>query len=606
MNTLAITMEIGTHPATALILGGLAAAVLRGRFASMALVLAPILGFWHIYTLELGSASNLALFGYDIIGVAVDQQAKLFGYLFHLAALVAGIYSFHLRDPWQISMALLYAATAVGVAFAGDMLSLFLWWEGLAITSVFQIWGRKTKEAEESGFRYLFFHVSSGLLLLAGILLRYHGEGASAFSLEPLTQALEAGDLGAWLILLAIGVKAAFPGLHVWLKDGYAEATPTGPVWLCAFTTKCAVCMLARLFPGAEILIAIGGVMAMFPIFYAVIENDLRRVLCYSKINQIGFMVVGIGIGTPLAIDGAIAHAYTHVLYKGLLFMSMGAVLYRTGEIRGSHLGGLYKSMPWTTCFCIVGAASISAFPLFSGFVSKSIIITETARNGHVFIWMCLLFASAGVFHHAGIKIPFFAFFAHDSGLRPKEAPINMLIAMGISSFMCIFLGCNPQWLYDMLPNGAAGYHPYDATHVITQLEILLFSALAFTLLNLWGKYPPELPSVNLDIDWVYRKAGRKFLFAMDVFWNGLNKWVHKIFMGGIVSRVNDFAKAGQVYVMTLVVGWLHYLGVNSTTTTGQARSKMDQRAKLGLHPIGLTAVFALLFVGAFLFLASF
>lgn len=606
MNTLAITMEIGTHPATALILGGLAAAVLRGRFASMALVLAPILGFWHIYTLELGSASNLALFGYDIIGVAVDQQAKLFGYLFHLAALVAGIYSFHLRDPWQISMALLYAATAVGVAFAGDMLSLFLWWEGLAITSVFQIWGRKTKQAEESGFRYLFFHVSSGLLLLAGILLRYHGEGASAFSLEPLTQALEAGDFGAWLILLAIGVKAAFPGLHVWLKDGYAEATPTGPVWLCAFTTKCAVCMLARLFPGAEILIAIGGVMAMFPIFYAVIENDLRRVLCYSKINQIGFMVVGIGIGTPLAIDGAIAHAYTHVLYKGLLFMSMGAVLYRTGEIRGSHLGGLYKSMPWTTGFCIVGAASISAFPLFSGFVSKSIIITETARNGHVFIWMCLLFASAGVFHHAGIKIPFFAFFAHDSGLRPKEAPINMLIAMGISSFMCIFLGCNPQWLYDMLPNGAAGYHPYDATHVITQLEILLFSALAFTLLNLWGKYPPELPSVNLDIDWVYRKAGRKFLFGMEVFWNGLNKWVHRIFMDGIVSRVNGFAKAGQVYVMTLVAEWLHYFGANSTTTAGQAKSKMDKRAKLGLHPIGLTAVFALLFVGAFLFLASF
>ena len=605
MSTLAATMEIGTHPATALIIGGLATAFLRGRFASMVLVIAPILGLWHVHTLEVGSASNLALFGYDIIGVAVDQQAKLFGYLFHLAALVAGIYSFHLRDPWQISMALLYAATAVGVAFAGDMLSLFLWWEGLAITSVFQIWGRKTKQAEESGFRYLFFHVSSGLLLLAGILFRYHGEGSSALSLEPLTKALEAGDLGAWLILLAIGVKAAFPGLHVWLKDGYAEATATGPVWLCAFTTKCAVCMLARLFPGAEILIAIGGVMAMFPIFYAVIENDLRRVLCYSKINQIGFMVVGIGIGTPLAIDGAIAHAYTHVLYKGLLFMSMGAVLYRTGEIRGSHLGGLYKTMPWTTGFCIVGAASISAFPLFSGFVSKSIIITETARNGHVFIWMCLLFASAGVFHHAGIKIPFFAFFAHDSGLRPKEAPINMLIAMGISSFMCIFLGCNPQWLYDMLPNGAAGYHPYDATHVITQLEILLFSALAFTLLNLRGKYPPELPSVNLDIDWVYRKAGRKFMVAMDVFWNGLNKLVHKVFMGGIVSQVNSFTKAGQVHVLTLSAEILHHLGLKSSPNVTLAKNKAKKRATLGLHPIGLTALFALLFVAAFLYIAS-
>ena len=605
MNILAASMDLGVHPATALILGALAAAVLRGRYASMALILAPILGLWQIHALELGSSSNLSLLGYDIIGVAVDQQAKLFGYLFHLAALVAGIYSFHIRDPWQISMALLYAATAVGVAFAGDMLSLFFWWEGLAITSVFQIWGRKTKEAEESGFRYLFFHVSSGLLLLAGILFRFHGEGPSAFSLEPLTQALEGGDLGAWLILLAIGVKAAFPGLHVWLKDGYAEATHTGPVWLCAFTTKCAVCMLVRLFPGAEILIAIGGVMAMFPIFYAVIENDLRRVLCYSKINQIGFMVVAIGIGTPLAIDGAIAHAYTHVLYKGLLFMSMGAVLFRTGEIRGSHLGGLYKSMPWTTGFCIVGAASISAFPLFSGFISKSIIIAETARSGNVFVWLCLLFASAGVFHHAGIKIPFFAFFAHDSGLRPKEAPINMLIAMGISSFMCIFLGCNPQWLYDMLPNGAAGYHPYDATHVITQLEILLFSALAFTILNLWGKYPPELPSVNLDADWIYRKAGRGFMLSMELFWNGLNRSVRKIFIGGIVDGVNRFAKAGQVHVMTIFAEKLYNLGLTSSASTGQEKSKMDKRAKLGLHPIGLTAVFALLFVGAFLLIAA-
>ena len=235
MSILATSMEIGVHPAFALILGGLLAAVLRGRFASMVLVIAPILGFWQVYVLEVGSLSTMTLFGYEILGVEVDKQAKVFGYLFHLAALVAGIYSFHLRDPWQISMALLYAASAVGVAFAGDMISLFLWWEGLAITSVFQIWGRKTKEAEESGFRYLFFHVSSGLLLLAGILFRYHGEGTSAFLLEPLTEALEAGDLGSWLILLAIGIKAAFPGLHTWLKDGYSEATPTGPVWLCAF-----------------------------------------------------------------------------------------------------------------------------------------------------------------------------------------------------------------------------------------------------------------------------------------------------------------------------------------------------------------------------------
>ena len=266
MDIASATYELGTHPATALLLGGLATVFLRGRYASAVLVLTPLFGLLQLYGMELGGVSTYHLFGYEIIAASVDQQAKVFGYLFHIAALVAGIYSFHVRDPWQVSMALFYAASAVGVAFAGDLLSLFLWWEGLAVTSVFQIWGRKTKRAEDSGFRYLFFHISSGLLLLFGILLRYHGEGVNALALNSLTDALESGDTGSQLILLAIGIKAAFPGLHVWLKDGYAEATHTGPVWLCAFTTKCAVCMLARLFPGAEILITVGAVLSLIHI----------------------------------------------------------------------------------------------------------------------------------------------------------------------------------------------------------------------------------------------------------------------------------------------------------------------------------------------------
>tara|TARA_B100001248_G_scaffold262551_1_gene259361 strand:- start:1012 stop:2832 length:1821 start_codon:yes stop_codon:yes gene_type:complete len=604
MSTLTATYELGTHPATALLLGGLATIFLRGRYASVVLVMAPLFGLFHLYGMGLGGVSSYNLFGYEIVAASVDQQAKVFGYLFHIAALVAGIYSFHVRDPWQVSMALFYAASAVGVAFAGDMLSLFLWWEGLAITSVFQIWGRKTKTAEDSGFRYLFFHISSGLLLLFGILLRYHGEGSSALALNSLTDALESGDLGAQLILLAIGIKAAFPGLHVWLKDGYAEATHTGPVWLCAFTTKCAVCMLVRLFPGAEILIPVGAVMAVFPIFYAVIENDLRRVLCYSKINQIGFMVVAIGIGSKLAIDGAIAHAFTHVIYKGLLFMSMGAVLFRTGEVRASHLGGLYKSMPFTTVFCIIGAASISAFPLFSGFISKSIIITEAARHGHTLVWICLLFASAGVFHKAGIKVPFFAFFAKDSGLRPKEAPPHMLIAMSVSAVLCVFLGCNPQWLYSLLPNGAMGYHPYDGTHVITQLEILLFSALTFTLLNLWGKYPKDMPSVNLDIDWLYRKVGRFFINFGSIFWNGLNTQAHSLLVAGFTEKVCVFAKGAQINCAVALAFALRGFGYS-----GSLGSKNDQimkrRMRLGIFPVGLTVLFVLFLILAFLFSSS-
>ena len=163
--------------------------------------------------------------------------------------------------------------------------------------------------------------------------------------------------------------------------------------------------------------------------------------------------------------------------------------------------------MPITTGLCMVGAASISAFPLFSGFVSKSMVMQAALEADYFGVWLILLFASAGVFHHAGIKIPFFAFFAHDSGIRCKEAPRNMLLAMGIAAGLCVFNGCFPNvWLYPLLP-GEVEYDPYTSTHVISQLQILLFSALAFAWLKLSGLYPPELRSVNLDTDWTYRRA---------------------------------------------------------------------------------------------------
>ena len=263
---------------------------------------------------------------------------------------------------------------------------------------------------------------------------------------------------------------------------------------------------LARAYPGTELLVYIGAAMTCFPIFFAVIENDLRRVLAYSLINQVGFMVVGIGIGTALALNGAVSHAFNDVIFKGLLFMSMGAVLHMTGRINGSDLGGLYKTMPKTTVLCIVGAASISAFPLFSGFVSKSMVMSAALENGFDWIWLMLLFASAGVFHHAGIKIPYFAFFAHDSGIRVTDPPNNMLLAMLIAAVLCIAIGVYPSALYSLLPYDT-GYNPYDATHVLAQTQLLFFSALAFVWLNLRGLYPPELRSTNLDFDWIYRRA---------------------------------------------------------------------------------------------------
>lgn len=487
------------HPALVLLAGSLALAPLRGVYRKALLVLLPVLSFVHLLGFDAGDTWSVSLAGLELEVLRVDELALPFAYIFHLAALLAAIYSLHVEDRVQQVTGLMYAGSGVGAVLAGDLMSLFVFWELLAFTSVFQIWASRTPASLRAGLRYLVIHVTSGMLLLASAALTYRETGGLAF--EPM----ELAGPASWLLFVAFGIKCAFPFLHNWLVDAYPEATPTGTVFLSAFTTKTAVYALARGFPGTEELIWIGAVMTAFPIFFAVIENDLRRVLSYSLNNQLGFMVVGIGIGTATSLNGTVAHAFSHIIYKALLFMSMGAVLHRTGKVKGSELGGLYKSMPWTAGFCIVGAASISAFPLFSGFVSKSMVIAEAAHHGHVVIWLILLFASAGVFHHSGIKIPFFAFYSHDAGLRPKEAPWNMLVAMGLGAALSIGIGCFPFYLYALLPY-EVDFQPYTATHVVAQLQLLIFSALAFTVLKLTGIYPPELRSTNLDADWVYRR----------------------------------------------------------------------------------------------------
>ena len=486
-------------PGWLLIFGGLLVPLFRGRLRSAYMLLLPALGFLQLLLLPHGELLQVSIFDYSLTPVRVDPLSLVFGYIFHIAAFLGMIFALRVKDCGQHVAAFVYAGSAIGAVFAGDLITLFVYWEIAAISSVFLIWARRSERSYRAGMRYLIFQIASGVLLLAGTLAHFYQTGSLAFDY------LGINSMGGTLILIAFGIKCAFPLLHNWLEDAYPEATVTGTVFLSSFTTKMAVYALARGFPGTEQLIWIGAMMAAFPIFYAVIVNDLRRVLTYSMNNQLGFMVVGVGIGTELALNGAVAHAFADILFKGVLFMSMGAVLLRTGTVKGSELGGLYKSMPWTATFCIVGAASISAFPLFSAFATKSMILSATAENHYAFVYFVLLFASAGVFHHSGIKIPYFAFFGHDSGIRCKEAPRNMLIAMGLAASLCIGIGVFPGVLYNVLPF-PVDYEPYTVTHVITQLQLLFWSAVAFAWLNWVGLYPPELRSVNLDSDWIVRR----------------------------------------------------------------------------------------------------
>ena len=539
----------------------------HGWLRKAILLITPVLGGLHLMTVGDGVYWQTVLMDYELTPYKVDSLSRIFGYAFHIAAFIAVIYSLHVKDTVQQVAGMIYAGSALGAVFAGDLVTLFVFWEFLALSSAFLIWARRTTRAYFAGIRYLIFQVLSGVLLMSGLLFHAAETGSVAFA------EIGTGTIGGWLIFFAFGIKCAFPFLHNWLTDAYPESTPTGTVFLSAFTTKVAVYAFARAYPGTELLVYIGAAMACFPIFFAVIENDLRRVLAYSLINQVGFMVVGVGIGTALSINGAVSHAFNDIIFKGLLFMTMGAVLQMTGRMNGSDLGGLYKTMPRTTLFCIIGAASISAFPLFSGFVSKSMVMSAAIEEGYDWIWLMLLFASAGVFHHAGIKIPYFAFFAHDSGIRVSDPPLNMQVAMFIAAALCVTIGVYPSILYSILPYDT-GYSPYDATHVLAQTQLLFFSALAFVWLNLRNMYPPELRSTNLDVEWIYRRLCPTAI-------------------RGVVARVSALGQLNSAFVSRI-----------SALSPALARQFGPEGALAGSHPVGSMVKWVIVLLAVYLILS--
>jgi multicomponent Na+:H+ antiporter subunit D len=549
-------------PAVILLAGALLVPVFKGRLKGFYLLLVPALAFLNLLYMPEGKYWMVGFLNYELIFGRVDKLSMAFGYVFVLITFIGMLYGLRIKSNTQHMASLVYAGGALGVTFAGDLFSLYIFWEVLAFAAVFLVLVRKTGASSAAAFRYFTWHFFGGICLLAGVILYVLKHGTAEFAYIGLV------DGASLLIFLGFCLNAAVFPLHPWLPDAYPQATVCGAVFMSALTTKSAVYILARTFPGTELLIWAGAFMTCFPIFYAVIVNDMRRVLAYSLINQVGFMVCGIGIGTQLAINGVVAHAFCHIIYKALLFMSTGAVLHMTGKIKGTDLGGLHKTMPFTAVCCMIGAASISAFPLFSGFISKSMTVAAAAEQHLTLIWLMLMFASAGVFHHAGIKVPYFIFFGHDSGIRAKEPPINMRLAMGIAAFICIFLGVYPAPLYRILPY-AVQYVPYTAFHVVGMLELLMFGALAFTMLILSGFYPAEMRALNLDTDWFARIFGRKLIWFCQTplkhFGGFVESGVHRVvglskaFPGGSVmveKGVDYFFHTGLTSIPEVFFGW--------------------------------------------------
>ncbi|MEX0385548.1 Na(+)/H(+) antiporter subunit D [Spiribacter onubensis] len=493
------------HPALLLMLGALPLGVLQGRSRQVWQLALPLLVLLLVVALPDGTRVTLEFAGVELTPLRADGLSLIFAYIFALILFIGNIFALQVDDGAQHVAATLYAASGLGAVLAGDLITLYVFWEIMMISSVWLIWRRRRQAAYDAGFRYLIIHALGGMLLLAGIIAYWLHTGSLAF--EPLA----GGGPAFWLILVAFLINAAAPPLHAWLPDAYPEATVTGTVFLSAFTTKTAVYVLARGFPGTELLVWLGVLMTLYGVTYAFLVNDIRRLLAYHIVSQVGYMVAGVGLGSALAISGTAAHAFTHILYKALLLMGAGAVLQMTGRSRLTELGGLYRSMPITFLLYMVGGLSISAFPLFSGFVSKTMIIEAAAVEGRAVVFLLMTLAGVGTFMSTTLKLPWYTFMGRDAGLRPPEAPLNMRVAMGIAALLCFVIGILPGWLYAILPY-PVDYNAYTASHLIKEMELLLFTGLAFFLLLgvLGGK-----DKLSLDLDWFYRVPGKQAVLAL-------------------------------------------------------------------------------------------
>jgi multicomponent Na+:H+ antiporter subunit D len=551
-------------PALILFAGSVLIAVSRGAVRSGVVLLLPLLALWLVWQVPDGVSVSLSFMDQAIEPVEGSKLRRLFATIFALMTFVGGIYAFRHAKGVELAAAFAYAGGAIGVAFAGDLITLFIFWEIMAIFSTVIVWCGGTAEARAAGLRYAMVHFLGGVILMLGIT----GVAVQTGSID--IEAMRANSIATWLILIGVLINAAAPPVSAWLADAYPEATATGTVFLSAYTTKAAVLALILLFPGEPILIGVGLYMIFYGIIYALLENDARRILAYSIVNQVGFMVCAVGIGTELALNGAAAHAFAHIIYKGLLFMSAGTVLYRTGMRKCTDLGGLFRTMP-VTCICgIIGALSISSFPLTSGFVTKALISEAAMTQGLVFVYFCLAAASAGVFLHAGIKFPWFVFFQKDSGLRPKDAPWNMSLAMVLFSLACLGLGMYPQAIYHLLPY-SMDYVPYSMGKVLFYLQLLLFSGLAFFLLLPLMK---RTLTITLDFDWFWRRC--------------------LPFMGGVVLKLLSILASGVEKLKTNNLNGIEqfatrYLGVNGVF----GRS----------WPIGVTAMWIAILLSGYVFI---
>jgi multicomponent Na+:H+ antiporter subunit D len=578
-------------PSFVFILGAMLIPFLKGRVKQLYMLMVPVVAFLDIAYLPSGTSWIYNFLGYDLIFCKVDKLSLVVGYIFIIIAFLAILYSLHLKQDGQHIAAFLYVGSSLGVVFAGDYFSLFAFWEIMAVASVFLIWFKKDKDSLNAGFRYILMHIFGGCCLLTGIIIYTVSKGSIAIDLFEHSAAY-------WFILVGFGLNTAFIPIHTWLPDAYPEGTITGSVFLSVFTTKTGVYVLARCFSGVELVAYMGGIMAVYGVIFALLQNDARRLLAYHIISQVGYMVAGVGVGTAQGVNGGMAHVFNHILYKALLFMCMGSVMYMAGKRKLTDMGGLAKFMPITCITFVIAALSISGAPGFNGFISKGMVIASTIEAHMPVLELMLTLASVGTFL-SFVKLGYFAFFADNPDITSKEAPFNMQLAMGLTAFLCVFIGLYPKILFDLLPYSVIDYHPFTLSHIFGVIQLFLLAGIGFILAK--AMVVPHRATI-LDFDYFYRMGGRGLIWLSAVPMSRFRSALQESFSRAvyIIARLAknpiSILEIPTAYIYLRITKGLRYV---SGYSSGETYNEGLYRRPIG---VGVLIAIIMLFVFALIY----
>jgi multicomponent Na+:H+ antiporter subunit D len=549
-------------PGLLYVFAGFFSYLLKGKLQKLFILFVPMVAFFQLLTLQPSDSYMVRFLMSNLNLLRVDNLSLVFGYVFVIGSFAGFLYGIGTAKKAEYSSALIYIGSALSVIFARDLITLYIFWEFMALSSVFLVLLKRTERSRKASLRYLMVHILGGLILLSGIIMHIDNTGSIAFG------QFSHESLSTWLMLVGVLINAAAIPFSSWLPDAYSESTIMGGVILSAYTSKTAIYALLRGFAGWDILIWLGVAMSIYGVIYALLENDIRRILGFGIINQVGFMVCAVGVGTPLAIAAAAGHAFCHIVYKALLWMSAGAVIQSTGKSKFTDLGGLYHKMPLTFFLTLIGALTIGA-PLTTAFTSKAMILKAIQYEHLFWPWFLLQVSSAGIFLNLGVKFPFLIFFGKDRNVPASESNKPMLFGMSILAFLCIYLGCFPQKLYDLLPYSSHVLKSMPTSfidiyidnfkYVLIKFQLIAFTALAFFLT--YKKFK-QTDSIFLDFDWIYRRLFRYMVIFMIAFIDFIYNSINSITMALVKSIVYFFQNSIPFLLYLLNIPYLRISNV--------------------------------------------